>query len=84
MTCDNASNNATFLRALESSAISSGFLFDARKNHVRCIAHVMNLAVQAILTAIKTDIPEDGEVLSEDIEDDGDVGYTGQIVNKAS
>ena len=52
--------------------------FDAADNHCRCIAHIMNLAVQEILRQIKA-----GEAETEDNILDMDIA-TGEIIPKVS
>lgn len=49
------------MRYLEYDCQSKSIDFDAVDNHCRCIAHVMNLAVQVILKQIKA-----GEAETED------------------
>ena len=71
-----------FLRALGAICNSDDIIFDAKKNHVRCIAHVMNLSVQAILRAIRVEIPQDEEELFEEIENDGEYLYSGEVSSK--
>ena len=50
------------MRHLEYNCQNKSIDFDAVDNHCRCIAHVMNLAVQDILKQIKA-----GEAETEDI-----------------
>jgi len=52
---DNVSNNVTFLKAVEDefSEFSEEFHFDSEDKHVRCLAHVINLAAQQALSALK-------------------------------
>ena len=49
------------MRHLEYNCQNKSIDFDAVDNHCRCIAHVMNLAVQVILKQIKA-----GEAETED------------------
>lgn len=56
----------TFLRALEQACIERHIDFHHERNHVRCIAHIMNLAVQEILKYIKGDnAQEENDILME-------------------
>jgi hypothetical protein len=82
VTCDNASNNETFLRALANICKSEGINFDAKKNHVRCVAHVINLAVQAILIEMKAGVPQDEKELLGEIEGDRDIVPSGEVTTK--
>jgi hypothetical protein len=58
---DNAANNDTFLKEFEKVCIENRIDFHHKRNHMRCIAHIMNLAVQEILKHIKA-----GEAQDED------------------
>jgi hypothetical protein len=56
----------TFPKALEESCIEKHIDFHHKRNHVRCIAHIMNLAVQEILKYIKGDnAQEENDILME-------------------
>lgn len=61
ITADNAANNNTFLRELESACRKKEIKFDHKKNNIRCLAHIINLTVQEILKHIKA-----GEAQEED------------------
>ncbi len=50
------------MKYLEKTCQDKNISFDAINNHCRCIAHIMNLAVQDILKQIKA-----GEAETEDI-----------------
>lgn len=54
-TTDNASNNDTFMEHLEKICHNAGITFDAENQRVRCIAHILNLAVQEALKTLKAD-----------------------------
>lgn len=54
VTTDSASNNGTFLGALEAACMQQGIVFDRASMHVRCIAHVINLAVQDFLRVLSS------------------------------
>jgi hypothetical protein len=49
ITTDNASNIDNLLVCFEGVCESRGIEFDKKKQHVRCMAHIVNLAVQALL-----------------------------------
>jgi hypothetical protein len=53
ITTDNAANN-TLLTCLERVCRSRGIVLDKSEQHVRCVAHVVNLAVQALLRELGT------------------------------
>ncbi|CAB4413278.1 unnamed protein product [Rhizophagus irregularis] len=53
VTTDNASSNITFLKAVESDLSQRYIYYDSNDKHVRCLAHVINLAAQQVLTTLK-------------------------------
>ncbi|CAJ0644801.1 14788_t:CDS:10 [Entrophospora sp. SA101] len=53
VTTDNAMNNNTFVSSLADICYNEGINFDIDNNHVRCLAHVMNIAVQHALKSLK-------------------------------
>jgi len=56
----------TFLKVLEEACIKKHIDFYHKQNHVRCITHIMNLAVQEILKYIKGDnAQEENDILME-------------------
>lgn len=57
---DNASNNNTLMRALQERWTREGIDFDHKRHHVRCLAHIMNIAIQSALTALGCQ-PTNGE-----------------------
>ncbi|ESK85323.1 transposase [Moniliophthora roreri MCA 2997] len=52
ITCDNASNNETMCGRLGYRLQGMGIDFDEALNHIRCFAHIIHLAVTAILDKI--------------------------------
>lgn len=50
---DSASNNDTLMISLESTCKDQNINFTKKNNHIRCLAHVINLAVQDALTSLK-------------------------------
>jgi hypothetical protein len=52
-TTDNASNNDTMMNALEKTCDERNIAFSAYNNHVRCLAHIINLAAQDALSTLK-------------------------------
>ena len=61
ITTDNVTNNDVLMKMLQDTCQSRNIGFTAYNNHVRCLAHVINLAAQAALTKLKV-----GYVESED------------------
>jgi hypothetical protein len=61
VTTDNASNNITFLKAVEDDLSERYICFDSDDQHVRCLAHVINLAAQQVLITLKADEASDEE-----------------------
>ncbi|CAB5352179.1 unnamed protein product [Rhizophagus irregularis] len=53
VTTDNASNNITFLKAVESDLSQRYIYYDSDDKHVRCLAHIINLVAQQVLTTLK-------------------------------
>lgn len=54
------------MKELESICIENRVEFNHKKNHVRCIAHIMNLAVQEILKHINAaEIEDEISILEE-------------------
>lgn len=62
MTTDNASNNDTFLQALERQWANFGIHFDAEKQRNRCVAHIINLTVQQALATLNADASEEEDI----------------------
>lgn len=56
ITTDNASNNNTFIRIMADHFKVMKTDFNPENQHVRCLAHVLNLAVQDMLESLKTGI----------------------------
>ncbi|CAB5381884.1 unnamed protein product [Rhizophagus irregularis] len=67
VTTDNASNNVTFLKAVESNLSQKYIYYDSEDKHVRCLAHVINLAAQQVLTTLKA--TDNDESSNEEVED---------------
>ncbi|CAG8690565.1 2244_t:CDS:2, partial [Cetraspora pellucida] len=53
ITSDNATNNDTFMQHLETICYNENIAFNAIESHCRCVAYVINLAVQDILKQLK-------------------------------
>ena len=60
ITTDSALNNNTFLRSLEETCQSRDISFDHESRHVRCMAHIINLAVDEFLDKLDSS-PKDSE-----------------------
>jgi len=58
VTSDNASNNLSFATELEKTCKEQKIPFSRADNHVRCMAHVIHLAVQAFLKALEAEAPD--------------------------
>lgn len=56
LTLDNATNNDTMMTSLAESLNLRGIPFVATERQIRCFPHITNLACQAVLCAIGTDL----------------------------
>jgi hypothetical protein len=54
---DNASNMDKMFNKFEAICEYEGIKFDAKNQRVRCLAHIINLAVQNIFKSLKEVIP---------------------------
>ena len=79
---DNASNNLTFLRAIETAFLKENIEFSAENQHVRCLAHVINLAAQQILQTLNAGA--NIELDSDNIQITEETGETAGILYKVS
>jgi hypothetical protein len=74
ITTDNAANIDSFLSCLEQSCRIRDIAFDKQQQHVRCAAHIVNLAVQALLrklgseAAAETQASPDDEATTQDVQ----------------
>lgn len=53
ITIDNVAANDTFIESLEALGITVKVTFNSANNRVRCMAHILNLCVQDILTILR-------------------------------
>ncbi|CAB5091420.1 unnamed protein product [Rhizophagus irregularis] len=67
ITADNAANNTTLLKELENVCGRNEINFNHKRNHVRCLAHIINLTSQEILRHIKaaSEVQEENDILTE-------------------
>ena len=70
ITMDNATNNNTFMDFVSNHSYFNSEL-TSKRNRVRCLAHVINLAVQDLLAALKIPPAKENNNM-EDEEDDDD------------
>ncbi|CAB5357933.1 unnamed protein product [Rhizophagus irregularis] len=64
---NNVANNNTFLKSLEQTCVENHIAFHHKENHVRCIAHIMNLTVQEILKHIRVGEAQDENIILEEL-----------------
>jgi hypothetical protein len=53
VTCDNAGNNSTLTRNLERKLRDEGITWSSAENAIPCLAHIINLVVQDIISYLK-------------------------------
>ncbi|CAB5341703.1 unnamed protein product [Rhizophagus irregularis] len=86
ITTDNASNNNTFLEEVSNELAEKNIEFDNVNQHVRCLAHIINLAAQEALKSLKATVnTSDDELLNqhENIQNNNNqVGVVGSILCK--
>jgi hypothetical protein len=74
ITTDNAGNMGKLMKCLSKRLRKQGINWDASENHISCLNHVLNLAVQAFLKKIKALPPKEVEIPDlQDKEDDDEV-----------
>src|SRR3954462_622241 len=61
-TTDSASNNDTIIAVIEDTCCNKNIDFTKDKNHVQCLAYVINLAIQDALRALKAENVEDNGI----------------------
>jgi len=71
ITVDNCAANSTFIQEFTTLMTNDGFQFDPESQHFRCVAHVLNLAVQSAITLFKV-YKEDRELGDDDDSDNSD------------
>lgn len=73
ITTDNADNNKTLMKRLSQKLRNElGIYWDPAKHHIRCLNHVINLAVQDFLKSIKGLASLDEQLESDDNDDNSD------------
>jgi hypothetical protein len=72
-TTDSASNNDTLMSSLESTCQDKHINFTKKNNHIRCLAHVINLAVQDALSLLKVGYVEDEDEILNQNESTSDI-----------
>ncbi|GBC36498.1 zinc finger BED domain-containing protein RICESLEEPER 2-like [Rhizophagus irregularis DAOM 181602=DAOM 197198] len=86
ITTDNASNNNTFLEEVSNELAEKNIEFDNVNQHVRCLAHIINLAAQEALKSLKATVnTSEDELLNqhENIQNNNNqVGVVGSILCK--
>ena len=83
ITADNAANNNTFLKEIESFCHKKEIKFDHKKNHIRYLAHIINLTVQEILKDIKAgDAQEEDELLELVSQEEKENNFNVEIIPK--
>jgi len=75
ITTDNASSNDVFLAQLESDCLPRGMTFSKNENHVRCVAHVINIAAQALLKELQSEALDSEDDLLAVPDSDADLSH---------
>jgi len=70
---DNATNNDTMIKMMEETCKNKNIAFSSYNNHVRCLAHVINLAAQDALAKLKVGYVEFKDEILNDNRETNDV-----------
>ena len=74
ITCDNASNNSKMMKELDRKLTCNGLEWGHEVHHIAYLNHIINLAVEAFLNAIKVvDTKKKNEDKNKDEDDDEDL-----------
>jgi hypothetical protein len=73
ITTDGARNNDTMAKSLERRLAELNIVWDPETQHINCLDHVINLAVQAFLRELKVVQPETEGEEEEDLDPDSDL-----------
>ena len=79
ITTDNASTNTKMMRLLEKTLPE----FHAKENHIRCMAHIINLAVQELLSHLRVAPSEIDSFSEESIDNHLSIDYIPKVFIKA-
>lgn len=58
ITTDNASDNGTFVASLSIRLLAKQVEWNSTQNHLRCVAHIVNLSAQCLLSSLRASAPE--------------------------
>ena len=68
---DNASSMSKMIKMFERNCAEEDIIFDSENQHVRCLAHIINLAAQDALSSLNGTGPEnEEEILNENGNDE--------------
>lgn len=73
VTCDNASNMDTMMSKISASLSNDNIIFEPQNQHVRCLAHIINLAAKCILEGLNASGLDVDENIIEESEDNNEV-----------
>jgi hypothetical protein len=61
ITCDNAGNNSTLSRSIQTNLQQEAYNWSSKENTIPCLAHIINLVVQDIIYHLKLSASPDAE-----------------------
>lgn len=85
ITTDNASNNYKMMQELSRLLlVDDAIVWDGSRNHIPCLAHVLNLSVKAFLAHLKVQPPTEEQQWMDSNDSDDDVDSMGDDNNDAN
>jgi hypothetical protein len=81
VTLNNASNNNTFLKEL-ANICKKKTSISIMKNWVRCLAHIMNLAVQEILKYVRAGEAEEEDIILSELSSENNNNNNMEVIPK--